>query len=390
MHRREAGQRPAAVVVLQIVDTPRGERLGVLRLRALPAGLARAGGGVGRLVDPELQTLAVNVGGQRGDAARELGGVPLKIPARVAPVHPAVVDVDVLVSDRCHAARNKGVSDALDQGLAGAASEGVPRVPAHGWRRGDGRRARAASGATSGARRPASAFAACRRRTSRRMPGLAARASGARRCRSSHRCQSSHRCVPRPPSRLDRPSPADRPSPRRLSRCSRRLLRPRCPNYHPCQLRHRSRSLRYPNRPGPSKSWPPVAVVPPEPGPRPTRFGRTVLTRIPRRKQPGEPRRRRSILVTWSTNCRDRAEIVKNSSDSRRTCREPAGAPPGRAGGRIRPQRPAGISPKPLISWSFGARFLRSRLRNFRESTYVSSRPSGVHAVHRSVSYCRR
>ncbi len=131
---------------------------------------------IGRLVDPELQALAVNVGGQRRDPVRELAGVPLEISARVAPVHPAVVDVDVLVSDRCHAARNKRVSDSLDQALAGAASKGVPRVPAHGGRRGHGRRASAA-GRASGARLPAAApLAAGRHRTSRPVPGLAARA----------------------------------------------------------------------------------------------------------------------------------------------------------------------------------------------------------------------
>ena len=43
VHRREAGQRAAAIVVLQIVDAPRREGLGVLRFVALPAGLARTG-----------------------------------------------------------------------------------------------------------------------------------------------------------------------------------------------------------------------------------------------------------------------------------------------------------------------------------------------------------
>ena len=168
----------AAIVVLQIVDAPRGEGVGILGFVPCPSGLARAGGGIGRLVDPELQALAVNVGGQGRDPVRELAGVPLEISAPVAPVHPAVVDVDVLVSDRGHAAGNKRVSDAFDQALAGAASKGVPRVPTHGRSRGHGRRATAPGSASSARFAAAAPLATRRNRTSRTVPRLAAAATG--------------------------------------------------------------------------------------------------------------------------------------------------------------------------------------------------------------------
>src|SRR6185312_6683153 len=166
-------QRAPAIVVLQIVDPPRREGIGVLGFVALSAGLARARLGRRALVNAQLEALAVNVGGERRDAARELRSVPLKVSTGVTPAHPAVVDVDVLVSDGGHAARNEGVGDALDQGLAGAASEGVPRVPAHGRRCADRRRARTASGT----RRSASPLASRRRRTSGCVSGLTARGS---------------------------------------------------------------------------------------------------------------------------------------------------------------------------------------------------------------------
>ena len=199
------------------------------------------------LVNAQLQPLAMNIGGQGRDAARELGGVPLKISTAVAPVHPAVVDVDVLVSDRRHAARNERVSDSLDQGLAWAASKGVPRVPAHGWSRADRRRATPAASACR-PRRPSSRLPPCRRPTPS-LPHHRARTVRPHRQRHLHHRSRSSRPsagVPRPLNRLDRPSP-----PGRLTPGPRRLLGPRCPTCHRCRLRHRS--LRRPNHPGPSK-----------------------------------------------------------------------------------------------------------------------------------------
>src|SRR4029079_146678 len=80
-HHRERAQRPLALVVLEIVDAPGGERLRVGGLVAEAADGDRgadaavdpdAGLVVRRLVDSQLQALAMNVGGQRGNPGREL------------------------------------------------------------------------------------------------------------------------------------------------------------------------------------------------------------------------------------------------------------------------------------------------------------------------------
>ena len=60
-----------AVVVLEVVHAPAGERVRVLLLVAEAAGVARTGGGAGTLVDAQLEALAVDVVRDAGDAGME-------------------------------------------------------------------------------------------------------------------------------------------------------------------------------------------------------------------------------------------------------------------------------------------------------------------------------
>src|SRR4029079_11758478 len=132
-----------ALVVLEVVDGPRREGLRVGRLVAeAPHALAVAAVDVGAglvardLVDPDLQPLAVDVVGERGHTAGELGRVPFQLAARIASVHPAIVEVHVLVTDVLHPARDEDVGNLLDKRLVQVvAPEGVPRVPPHRRRR---------------------------------------------------------------------------------------------------------------------------------------------------------------------------------------------------------------------------------------------------------------
>src|SRR5262249_6905966 len=136
-HGGECGERSLTFVVLEVVDAPGRERLRVGGLVAQAAdgrGLGDAGvvvdaGACVRVwcfVDADLQAFAVDVVRQGGDAGGKLGDVPAQVSARVAAVHPAIVDVDVLVSDRLHAGGHEDVGDLLDQHLADVALKRVP------------------------------------------------------------------------------------------------------------------------------------------------------------------------------------------------------------------------------------------------------------------------
>src|SRR5262249_21713155 len=72
-----------AVVVLQVVHTPGGERLGVGGLVAQAARVARAGRGAGVLVDAQLQAQRMDVVGGALDPVGELGGVRHQSPGGV-------------------------------------------------------------------------------------------------------------------------------------------------------------------------------------------------------------------------------------------------------------------------------------------------------------------
>ena len=200
----------------------------------------------------------MDIGGERRNSRGKLAGVPLQVAARVAPVHPAVVEVDVRISGGLHAARDHRVGRRFDQALADVALERVPRVPPHRWRGRDDGRARPARARAPGAGGPGdtsrppppapttgSCMAARTRAAGSRLAGRTRTAgstsSGTARSRAScdttrphppappprqvrhriHRLQTCqwHRCPPDPPRR-QRPRPIRkrrppwRPSPR--------------------------------------------------------------------------------------------------------------------------------------------------------------------------------
>ncbi len=98
----------AAVVDLCKVGSPRLERLRVLLVVvATPAGGAAAAGQLlagdraDTLVQPELESLRVDLGRQPGNAVREICGVPRQRAVSGAlGRHPAVVKVDISVASR--------------------------------------------------------------------------------------------------------------------------------------------------------------------------------------------------------------------------------------------------------------------------------------------------
>jgi hypothetical protein len=121
-----------AVVVLQIVDPPVGEGLGVDLLVSEAGRQPLAGRGAGRGVDAELESLRVDVVGEGRDPVREVDRIRLESALRVAlGRHPAVVDVDVLVAGVGHAGLDDDVGGVADQLLVDVAAEGVPAVPPH-------------------------------------------------------------------------------------------------------------------------------------------------------------------------------------------------------------------------------------------------------------------
>lgn len=146
-HQREArdllvaGTAGGTPVVLEVVDAPRGERGGVLRLvppaarraRIGTAGL-RAGAVTRHLVDAELQALAVDVVPEGLHPARELGRVGPQVARPVAlRVEPAVVDHHVPVAGLSHARAHHRVGGLADLRLGHSAAEAVPAVPAQRW-----------------------------------------------------------------------------------------------------------------------------------------------------------------------------------------------------------------------------------------------------------------
>mmetsp|Transcript_17 Transcript_17/g.86 ORF Transcript_17/g.86 Transcript_17/m.86 type:complete len:288 (+) Transcript_17:1289-2152(+) len=67
------------------------------------------------------------------DAARELGRIGQDVPPLVAPLHPAVIEVDVHIARLSQPIGGHCVGDLEHEALADVAAEGVPRVPPHRW-----------------------------------------------------------------------------------------------------------------------------------------------------------------------------------------------------------------------------------------------------------------
>ena len=102
---------------------------------AVTAGTPLASRGSHILVKAYLQAQAVDVGGQRRHAVREVVWIGDQGACRgAAGGHPTIVKVHVLVAGRFHAVACHGAGDLLDDRLGDAAAIVIPAVPAHGWR----------------------------------------------------------------------------------------------------------------------------------------------------------------------------------------------------------------------------------------------------------------
>ena len=143
-HGRERALWATAIVVFEQIHTPRSVGLRVLRLvaeashehgrfrRLAVEPFARAR--VGCRIDAELEPLVVHVAGEPCDARGKPRGVPANGAGGIPAVHPAIVDVHVLVADVLHPAADQSIGGGFDARFVDVARERVPRVPAHGRR----------------------------------------------------------------------------------------------------------------------------------------------------------------------------------------------------------------------------------------------------------------
>src|ERR1019366_6142420 len=88
------------------------------------------------IVDAELETLGMQVVAERFHPTRKTRRVRYQV-ALAVPLgcFPSIIDYQVPVSGRLHAARDQGFRHLLDERLTDLALEGVPTVPSHGRRR---------------------------------------------------------------------------------------------------------------------------------------------------------------------------------------------------------------------------------------------------------------
>ena len=131
---RELVGRLVAVVQLEVVDAPGRVLIRVLLEVAVAAGRALTRLVAGVLVDAELQALAVDVVTEPLHAVRETGRVDLQVAVGVTVVlHPAVVDVDVVVTELVQAEVHDRVGRLGEQRLVhlAVAAEAGPGVEAH-------------------------------------------------------------------------------------------------------------------------------------------------------------------------------------------------------------------------------------------------------------------
>ena len=105
------------------------------RRRGSRCGRPRRSGCWG-LVDRDLQALATTVLRERSAPRGERARIRSGLAAAIKPIHPTVVEMDVLRARVLHTARDEGVRHAPDDVFVQAVACGlVPRVPAGGRRR---------------------------------------------------------------------------------------------------------------------------------------------------------------------------------------------------------------------------------------------------------------
>ena len=121
-----------APVVFEIIHSPRRVGLGVLVFVAPAAGPAAASMRARIGIDAQLQSLGMDIVGQRFDAGRKPCWIRQNFPLRIALLRlPEIINVDVLVARGFHAVGGHGVGGFADQLLADPALKFVPTVPAH-------------------------------------------------------------------------------------------------------------------------------------------------------------------------------------------------------------------------------------------------------------------
>ena len=125
--------RRVAVVILQIVDAPRGEGACVLLLKAQACCPSATSELRCIRVDAELQSLRVNIVGERLYARRELLRVGYDVVLSVASALPEVIDEDIFVAGIAKSAFDHSVGCLAYELLVDVSLKEVPCHPTH-WR----------------------------------------------------------------------------------------------------------------------------------------------------------------------------------------------------------------------------------------------------------------
>src|ERR1043166_4676496 len=125
-----------AVVVLEVIESPLGEsscvRRFVIETRWPPLARPRAAGGV----DAGFESLRMDVVHQRLHPGWKADAVGDQVPGGVSRLRfPAVVDVEISVAGGEHPGADHRIRRLSDELLIDPATELVPAIPSHRWRR---------------------------------------------------------------------------------------------------------------------------------------------------------------------------------------------------------------------------------------------------------------
>ena len=123
--------RSIAVVIFQIVDTPRSKGAGILLLETITGCPSTAGKLGGIRIDTQLQSLGVNIVGKRLDTIREFLRVWNDVIMAVTTSLPQVIYKDVFVTGIAETVFYHGIGSFLDQLFTDVTFKEVPCHPSH-------------------------------------------------------------------------------------------------------------------------------------------------------------------------------------------------------------------------------------------------------------------
>ena len=120
-----------AVIIFQIVDTPRSKGAGILLLKTITGCPSTAGKLGGIRIDTQLQSLGVNIVGKCLDAIREFLWVWNDVIMTVTTSLPQVIYKDVFVTGIAETVFYHSIGSFLDQLFTDVTFKEVPCHPSH-------------------------------------------------------------------------------------------------------------------------------------------------------------------------------------------------------------------------------------------------------------------